>query len=154
MSQMSHVLLISVDFSTPSSWEWTFAVKTIIQQIFFEHPLWTGYRSFSITSQIGSYPFIAGCKIFSSYCGLKCWIKQSKGASPMADWFKSVCSASAAHGFADLDHGHWHGTTHQTMPRQCPTWHRQKDLQREYTTVYWGALGRRRRGKKKIGNRC
>ena len=40
-----------------------------------------------------------------------------------------------------------HGTIHQAMLMQCPTWHNQKDLQLEYTTMYWGALGRRRRKK-------
>ena len=34
------------------------------------------------------------------------------------------------------------------MLRRCPTRHNQKDPQLEYTTMYWGVLGRRRRRKK------
>src|SRR3712207_1717504 len=59
-------------------------------------------------------------------------------------------SALAAQGFAGSDPGRGHGTAHEAMLRWRPTWHSQRDLQLEYTTVYWGALGRRRREKKKI----
>ena len=59
-----------------------------------------------------------------------------------------VHSASAAQGFASLDPGCRHGTTHQAMMRWHPTYHNQRHSQLEYTTMYWGALGRRRRRKK------
>ena len=49
-----------------------------------------------------------------------------------------------AEGFASLDPGCRHGTAHQAMLRQRPTQHNQKDLQLEYTTMYWGTLGRRK----------
>ena len=62
---------------------------------------------------------------------------------------KFACSASAAQGFAGLDPGRGHGTAHQAMLRWRPTCHNQKNLQLEYTTRYWGALGRRRRKKKR-----
>ena len=55
---------------------------------------------------------------------------------------------SAAQGFTGLDPGRGHGTTHQAMLRRCPTWHNQRDLQLEYTTMYWGASGRIRRKRK------
>ena len=56
-----------------------------------------------------------------------------------------MCSALVAQGFPSLNPGHRHGTAYQAMLRQHPTWHNQKDLQLEYTAMYWGALGRRRR---------
>ena len=52
-----------------------------------------------------------------------------------------------AQGFAGSDPGHRPSTAHQAMLRWCPTEHNQKDLQLEYTTMYWGALGRRRKRK-------
>ena len=60
---------------------------------------------------------------------------------------KFTGSALAAQGFAGSDPGRGHGTT-QAMLRQRPTSHSQKDPQLEYTTMYWGAVGRRRGGKK------
>ena len=60
-----------------------------------------------------------------------------------------ACSTLAAQGFARLDHGRGPGTSHQAMLRQHPTQHNQKDLQLEYTTRYWGPLGRRRKEKKR-----
>ena len=38
-----------------------------------------------------------------------------------------------------------HGTAHQAMLRRRPTYHNWKDPQLECTTMYWGALGRRRK---------
>ena len=37
----------------------------------------------------------------------------------------------------------------RAMLERCPTWHNQKHSQPEYTTMYWGALGRRSQKKKK-----
>ena len=68
-------------------------------------------------------------------------------ASPVAKWLSSRAPASAAYGFTSLDPGHGPSTTHQAMLRQRPTKHNQKDLQRAYTTTYWGGLGRRKRKK-------
>ena len=62
---------------------------------------------------------------------------------------KFVRSVSPAQGFAGLHSGHGHGTTHPAMLRWCPTCHNQKDLQLEYTTMYWGALGRGRKKTKR-----
>ena len=57
-------------------------------------------------------------------------------------------SALAARGFASSDPGRRHGTAHQAMLRRHPTQQRQKDLQLEYTTMYWGVFGEKK-GKKK-----
>ena len=57
-------------------------------------------------------------------------------------------SASAAQGFASSDPGCGPSTNHQAMLRRHPTTLNQKDLQLQHTTIYWGALGRRRREKK------
>ena len=56
---------------------------------------------------------------------------------------KFVRSALTAQGFVGLDPGRRHGTAHQAMQRRHPTCHNQKDMQLGYTTMYWGALGRR-----------
>ena len=61
-----------------------------------------------------------------------------------------ACSASAAQGFAGLDPGRGHGTTHQAMLRQCPTYHNQKDPQLEYTAMYWGVLWREEKKKQRL----
>ena len=61
---------------------------------------------------------------------------------------KFARSASAALGFAGSDPGPGPGHgIHQAMLRRHPTQHYQKGPQPEYTTMYWGALGRRRRKK-------
>ena len=60
-------------------------------------------------------------------------------------------SALAARGFASLDPGYGPRTAHQAMLRQHPTWPNQKDPQLKYTTMYWGALGRKRE-KKSLGD--
>ena len=69
------------------------------------------------------------------------------GGQPHGGVVKFARSASAAQGFASSHPGHGHSTTHQAMLRWCPTCHSQKDLQLEYTTMYWGAFGRRKRKK-------
>ncbi|XP_070448319.1 TM2 domain-containing protein 1 isoform X1 [Equus przewalskii] len=74
---------------------------------------------------------------------------QMDGTGPVAEWLKFACSALVAQGFAGLDPGRGHGTTHQAVPRWHPTLHNQKDLQLEYTTMYWGDLGRRRKKREK-----
>ena len=68
---------------------------------------------------------------------LRCW--------PCDRAIKFESFALVAQGFAGSDPGCRHGNTHQATLRRCPTCHNQKDLQLEYTTMYWGASGRRRR---------
>ena len=59
---------------------------------------------------------------------------------------KFTLSTSEAQGFAGLEPGRGRGTAHQATQRwRRPTCHHQKDLQLEYTTRYWGALGRRKK---------
>ena len=73
------------------------------------------------------------------------WRQETHGRGPACAWvLKLVCSALAAQGFAGLDPGHGPSTAHQAMLRQRPRCHNQKDLQLEYTTMYWGALRRRK----------
>ena len=60
---------------------------------------------------------------------------------------KFTCSASVAQGFAGSDPGRRHSTAHQAMMRWQPTCHNWKDLQLKYTTMYQGALGRKRKNK-------
>ena len=48
-------------------------------------------------------------------------------------------------GFPGWDPGCRPSTTYQATLRQRPTQQNQKDLQLEYTTRYWGALGRRKK---------
>ena len=52
-----------------------------------------------------------------------------------------MLSDSAAQGFAGSDPGRGHGTAHQATLRRRPTYLNWKDLQLEYTAVYWGASG-------------
>ena len=68
------------------------------------------------------------------------------GGWPHGQVVKFACSFSVVQGFAGSDPGRGHGTTHQAVLRWRPTWHKQQDLQLEYTTMYWGALGRTKRG--------
>ena len=78
------------------------------------------------------------------------WDKQLKINSrgrPRGRVVKFVRSASAAQGFASSDPGHRRGTAHQAMLRWGPTCHNQKDPQLKYTTLYWGALERKRKNK-------
>ena len=55
-------------------------------------------------------------------------------------------SATVAQGFLGSDPGHRNATT-QAMVRWRPTWHNQGHSKVENTTMYWKALGRRRRQK-------
>ena len=55
-----------------------------------------------------------------------------------------------AWGFTGLDPGHGCGTAHQAMLRRCPTCHNQKDLQLEYTTMYSGHFGEKKKKKKRL----
>ena len=66
------------------------------------------------------------------------------GAGPVAEWLSSRAPLQAAQCFVGSNPGRGHGTAHQTTLRQRPTCHN-----KEYTTMYRGALGRKR-GKNKI----
>ena len=74
--------------------------------------------------------------------------KNDNWGQPCGQVVKFACSASVVQGFTGLDPGHGPSTAHQAMLRRRPTEHNQKDLQLEYTTMYWGALGRKRWRKK------
>ena len=56
-------------------------------------------------------------------------------------------SALVTQGFASFGSWAWIWHQYQVMLRWHPTRHNYKDSQLEYTTRYWGALGRRRRKK-------
>ena len=84
--------------------------------------------------------------------GNKFFFKTMEGP-PHGPVVRFMRSALVAQGFMGLDPGHGQGTAHQVMLRQHPTRHNQKDPQLQYTTMYWGSLGKRRK-KKSIGNRC
>ena len=63
---------------------------------------------------------------------------ETYSGQPHSRVVKFAHSASVAKSFTSLDPGHRHGTAHQAMLRQCPTWHNQRCSQLEYTTMYWG----------------
>ena len=69
------------------------------------------------------------------------------GAGPM---FKFVRFASVAWGFTGSDPGRGHSTTHWAMLRQCPTWHNQRRSQLEYTTMYWGGFGEKKKKRRRM----
>ena len=66
----------------------------------------------------------------------------------MAEWLISHAPIWRPKDFAGSDPGCGHGTAHQATLRWRPTCHNQKDPQLEYTSMYWGALGRRKTSKK------
>ena len=63
------------------------------------------------------------------------------GDRPHGRVVKFTRSTSAAQRFASSDPGHGPSTARQATLREHPTQHNQKDLQLEYTTIYWGTLG-------------
>src|SRR3712207_2842374 len=75
---------------------------------------------------------------------------ESLRGRPHGQLVKFTCSASAAQGFTGLHPGHGTSTVHQAMLGQHPTWQSQKDLQLEYTTMYWG-VGEKKKKKHKEG---
>ena len=62
---------------------------------------------------------------------------------------KLVHSASVAQGFTGLDPGLAPSTAHQVMLRWYPTQHNWKDLQLQYTTMYWGGFGKKKKEREK-----
>ena len=77
------------------------------------------------------------------------WIKNSGKEGP-GPWPSGARSALVAQGFAGSDPGHRPSIPYQAILRQHPTKRNQNDLQLEYTTMYWGALGRRRKKKGRL----
>ena len=75
--------------------------------------------------------------------------KEMNGGRLRGQVVKFERSAWVAQGFAGSDPGYGPSTAHQVMLRRCPTQQRKKDLHLEYTTMYWGALERRRKKRKK-----
>ena len=80
--------------------------------------------------------------------------KENLRGQPRGRVVKFAPSTWAAQGFAGLDPGSRRSTAHQPTLRRRPTCHNQRHSQSEYTTMFWGAVGRRRRNKRRIGNRC
>ena len=77
---------------------------------------------------------------------LSTWIKKKSKLNCMLFWgwpsgrvVKFTCSASPAQGFTSLD------PALQAMLRWHPTCHNQRHSQLEYTPMYWGTLGSRRK---------
>ena len=58
---------------------------------------------------------------------------------------KFTRSTSVAQGFGGSDPGCGPSTARQAMLKWRPVYHNQRHLQLEYTTMHWGALGRRRK---------
>ena len=77
-----------------------------------------------------------------------CWEARSWGG-PCGQVVKFTHSALVAQGFAGSDPGRRRGTVHQVTLRRRPTWDNQKDLQLEYTTMYWGGFGEKKKKKRK-----
>ena len=75
--------------------------------------------------------------------------KDSWRGQPCGREVKFARSALAAQGFAGADPRHGHGTIHQAMLRRRHTWHNQKDLQLQYTTMYLGGFGEKKKKRKK-----
>ena len=75
-------------------------------------------------------------------------LKEHAGAGPMARWLSCVLCFSSP-GFPWFRSRRGHSMAHQAMLRWRPTQHSQQDLQVEYTTTYWRALGRRRRRRRR-----
>ena len=75
--------------------------------------------------------------------------KGTRRGRPRGQVVKFAHSASAAQGFACSDPGRGCGTVQQAMLRWCPIRHNQKHSQLECTTMYWGALERRKKKRNK-----
>ena len=70
--------------------------------------------------------------------------KNHLGASPVANWLSSHAPLWAAQGFADLNPGCRHGTAHQAMLRQHPTYHNWKDPQLKIHNYVPGGFGEKK----------
>ena len=82
-----------------------------------------------------------------SYQSMK---RHKGGAGPLAEWL-SLCTPLQQPRVSPV---RILGVDVEPLIRPCcggvPHKHNQKDLQLEYPTMYWGALGRRRRKKKRL----
>ena len=68
-----------------------------------------------------------------------------RDGQPCGQIISFVHSTLVTRGLASLDPGARPSMAHQAMLRQRPIQQSQKDLQLQYTTMYWGALGRKRK---------
>ena len=66
------------------------------------------------------------------------------GAGPVAEWLSSRAPLQAAQCFVGSDPGRGHGTAHQAMLRQRPTYHNYKDLQRRIYNCVLGGFGEKK----------
>ena len=67
------------------------------------------------------------------------------GARPVAEWLSSCAPLQAAQCFVGSNPGRGHDTDHQTTLRQRPHTTTRRTHNEEYTTMYRGALGRKRK---------
>ena len=67
---------------------------------------------------------------------------------PLAERLSSRVPLQAAYCLVGSNPGRGHGTAHRTTLRQRPTCHTGRTHNEEYTTMYWGALGRKRKKNK------
>ena len=96
-----------------------------------------------------SHVVLTGQALLTYFMVGKLELKEAEyGGRPCGRVVKFTCSVSAARGFAGLAPGRRHGTARQATVRERPTQHNQRHVQLEYTAMYRGALGRRRRKKR------
>ena len=79
-------------------------------------------------------------------------LKKGVSGRPGGVAVKFTCSTAEAQGSPAQILGTDLHTAHQAMLWRHATWKNKKDLQLEYTTMYWG-FGEKEK-KRKIGNRC
>ena len=61
----------------------------------------------------------------------------------MAEWLSSHSPLQAAQCIGGSSPGYGHGTAHQATLGRRPTSTARRTHNEEYTTMYWGALGRK-----------
>ena len=71
--------------------------------------------------------------------------EENDRAGPVAEWLSSCAPLQAAQCFVGWNPGRGHGAAHQTTLRQRPDATTRRTHNEEYTTIYWGALGRKRK---------
>ena len=67
------------------------------------------------------------------------------GAGPVAEWLSPCAPLQAAQCFVGSNPGHGHGTAHRATLRRRPHATTRRTHNEEYTTMYWRALGRKRK---------
>ena len=71
-------------------------------------------------------------------------------AGPVVEWLSLHAPLRAAQHFVGSNPGRGHGTAHQTTLRQHPNATTRGIHNEEYTTMDWGALGRKRKKVKSL----